>query len=314
MRVLRFCLGIMLGALVVPVLRADAAVLSLHDYGKALQHLREQLSVPQLPPDGAATIADTLPQTYTVQSNGEQFTVSLTSIADNLRQFAKSHTADNLDRARASVELLLTDAQAMEVAPDSSGAERIRLDEILARREFHDVVGETWWDRLKRRVQRFLWDALGAVFAWPAFPVVSRVILWAVIALSVVLLAYWVVRGYRETGTFPQLAGIPGAISERPWRDWEAEARSAAAEGRWRDAIHFSYWAGISLLEGQGLWRPDRARTPREYLQLLPASDAHHDSLAELTRKFETVWYGTEVANEQSFAATNELLERLGCR
>jgi hypothetical protein len=92
-----------------------------------------------------------------------------------------------------------------------------------------------------------------------------------------------------------------------------AEARAAADRGNWREAIHLAYWCGVSFLEAQGMWRPDYARTPREYLRLLPSSSQHHPPLAALTRSFEVVWYGTQEADADSYSQTLAHLEKLGC-
>ncbi len=40
------------------------------------------------------------------------------------------------------------------------------------------------------------------------------------------------------------------------------------------------------------MWPADRARTPREYLRLLPAADPRLENLTTLTRSFERTWYG----------------------
>ena len=99
----------------------------------------------------------------------------------------------------------------------------------------------------------------------------------------------------------------------RDSKDWMMEAKAAAAAGSWRDAIHLSYWAGISFLEGRGVWHPDRARTPREYLRLLPSSAEYHKPLAALTRQFEMIWYGGTAAGPDSFSEALKHLESLGC-
>jgi hypothetical protein len=92
------------------------------------------------------------------------------------------------------------------------------------------------------------------------------------------------------------------------------EARLAAEGGNWRDAIHLGYWCGISFLEAQELWRPDTARTPREYLRLLPSASEHRKTLGTLTRTFELVWYGTQEADENAFSEALAQLEKLGCQ
>ena len=97
------------------------------------------------------------------------------------------------------------------------------------------------------------------------------------------------------------------------WPLWLAEAQAAAARGSWRDAIHFTYWCAVAFLEAKGAWRPDRARTPREYLRLLPPSSDDGATLAALTRRFELVWYGNANADAQAFAESIANLKKMGC-
>jgi hypothetical protein len=62
------------------------------------------------------------------------------------------------------------------------------------------------------------------------------------------------------------------------------------------------------------MWRPDQARTPREYLRLLAADSQHRGTLTRLTRRLEVTWYGREIAGPETFAETVANLEELGCR
>jgi hypothetical protein len=95
---------------------------------------------------------------------------------------------------------------------------------------------------------------------------------------------------------------------------WLSEAKACAASGRWRDAVHLAYWAGMSFLEASGAWRPDQARTPREYLKLITASSELRPVLSTLTQQLEVTWYGYRPAGPESFAETLTQLEKLGCR
>ena len=70
----------------------------------------------------------------------------------------------------------------------------------------------------------------------------------------------------------------------------------------------------ISSLESGGAWKPNRARTPREYLRLMGSRNPHHSPLKVLTRKFEFVWYGEHEAAEADYRETLAQLEQLGCR
>jgi hypothetical protein len=46
----------------------------------------------------------------------------------------------------------------------------------------------------------------------------------------------------------PEIEPAPGAPSAREWQLWLRDAQAMAAQGQWREAIHFCYWASISRL------------------------------------------------------------------
>lgn len=100
----------------------------------------------------------------------------------------------------------------------------------------------------------------------------------------------------------------------KDWRAWLAEARRAADAGQWRDAIRLAYWAGVYALEERGLWRSDRARTPREYLRQLDTASPYRSSLTSLTSVFERTWYAGESADEAAYERASKELESLECR
>src|SRR5262249_7344112 len=148
---------------------------------------------------------------------------------------------------------------------------RQKLAEILSRREFRaSQAGPSTRDILVSRLFRSLSRLLGGMslgrsgFDW------LQILVYAFVAIILALLLAWVLRRFRA----PQLPRkqreiIPFAPSARGWRTWLAEARALAQQQDWRNAIHLAYWAGISYLEENGAWKPDRARTPREYLRLM---------------------------------------------
>ena len=91
------------------------------------------------------------------------------------------------------------------------------------------------------------------------------------------------------------------------------QARSAAEQGAWREAVRLTYWCGIAWLETRGTWRPDPSRTPREYLRLLPAAHEHTAALRTLTNLAEHVWYGGAPAGAAQFDDAVARLKDLGC-
>lgn len=286
---------------------------TLQQYTATLEQLRQQVVSA---PDSAAvlSLAKDLPSEWQAEIDNRFFSTSSDGLRQGLYAYAKQRTSANLALITHQIDLLLHNAHALQSTRTPATAEHKKLDEILARHEFRDLQGESWYDRWKAAVQRWLAHLLERIVFSTAFPMVSQIIIWGLLGIALAVAAFWVIRNYRQSNIYTKFTGSPDAISAKPWRDWQAEAEAAATEGRWREAVHLSYWAGISFLESQGLWRPDRARTPREYLRLLPAGDAHGDSLQQLTRGFEQVWYGNETATAETFAGTSALLEQLGCR
>jgi len=310
MRARRIAIVLLLGPLF--LFATDSGKLSLEQYVAVLQQLRA--AVPSSQGETAKVTAPQLPPEWHVAAAGREFAVPTTALRRSFADYARQPTMANRSALSAQLDLLLRDAQSMRSPKADFSVEHEKLSEILSRREFRNVAGESWYDRLERAIGLWLLRLVQRMLASSAYPTVSRIVIWGLVALAIAALALWLVRNYREKNIYTQFSGSPGAVSARPWRDWQAEAQLAAQEGRWRDAIHLTYWAGISFLEAQGLWRPDLARTPREYLRLLPAGDDHRAPLEQLTHSFETVWYGNATATAETFAGVSALSERLGCR
>ncbi len=295
--------------------RAQESQLSLTQYINELEHLQTALTAPQPSSGDIDAILSGLPDVWTVGADSQTFLVSSAELKKSLQEHQRdSKDITSLAAARRLVAMLLTDAKSMNSGAIDTQAERQRLDQVLARQEFYSALHESWWERLKREAQALAFRLLESMFGSSAFPVISRIMVWVFAVLAFGLLAWWAVRSYLKSAEFAHFSGAPDTVSARPWHDWQKEAKAAAEQGRWRDAIHFSYWSAISFLEGQGLWRPDRARTPREYLRLLPREDVHRDSLSELTQEFERAWYGSETASMNQFLAIDAILGRMGCR
>jgi hypothetical protein len=198
-------------------------------------------------------------------------------------------------------------AQANRAAPPlpSHTEERDTMKQVLAGREFSnlqpatesDTVLEKFGNWLNRLFARF--DKLRARSAW-----VGRALVWVFFGAVALGLAWGLLRVERKwrIRLVPSSSGPgPEAVSARDWQLWLADARKAAADGLWREAIHFLYWAAIARLESRRLWPADRARTPREYLALMAADDPRQAGLASLTRSFEHTWYGGREASENDY-------------
>lgn len=259
-------------------------------------------------------LINSLPPAWRVQGDQRTFEVSTEWLRANLHSLQERFDAQAQNRIVENLKSLRRDLDDYEKTAPDPGKERAALAAILARGEFRSTHGPTWWDRLKQKLIELLLRILGRSIRSSAIPVIGRVLFYGLIGLAVLAVAYWVYRSIRENAEMERVVPESEAVSAKDWALWMAEAQEAAQRGAWRDAIHLAYWAGISFLEAGGMWRPDKARTPREYLRLLPAASEYRDALTSLTGKFEIVWYGKQEADPQAFSQTLEELARLGCR
>jgi len=255
-----------------------------------------------------------IPPVRRVRTSQTTFEISTQWLSALLADWRLKPTKELQKRIVANLRTLRVEALSLEAPPSDGSSQRVLLNRILAGKEFQNVHGQTWLDRLKQRIFDFLIRLLGKVFSSSAISSISDVLVYGLITVAVLVLLYWMYRTIHDGVELGELDLQAPAISSKAWTVWMAEARAAADQGNWRDAIHLGYWCGISFLEGQGLWRPDVARTPREYLRLLSPTDTNRDTLRLLTRSFEVVWYGTQEADANAFSDTLTQLEKMGCR
>jgi len=243
-------------------------------------------------------------------------TVEFGWLRDALSQAATSGRAQqDLAAAQQRLARELSSLSSAQPSPDDLQRDRTVLRQILASGAFPQPQPPSLWQRLRDQFLTWLADRLdrlapgGSATRW-----ISQFLLIAAIVGSCGGLLLWFSRAARrqrlliaQGSNTPQNAAAP----LRNWQRWLAEARDLAAQQEWREAIHRLYWAAIAALEMRGAWRPDRARTPREYLALLgPASSSQHD-LLQLTRSLEQFWYGGDTPTESDYHRASALAEKL---
>ena len=207
---------------------------------------------------------------------------------------------------------------AQEIPPTSPQmqAEHQALARILSAKEYHPaVVGPTLLQRALEKIGNWIDRGIGALqragfrSKW-----IGRTAEIGFVLLLCIGLGWFLIRlerqGRMRAGFLPEGTGVD-IPSARDWQLWLKEARDAASQGAWRDAIHLLYWASISRLESSGAWAADRARTPREYLTLISPDSAERSGLVSLTRTFERTWYGGRTAAEADFRAAEQLVADL---
>jgi hypothetical protein len=203
-------------------------------------------------------------------------------------------------------------ARYLNAAPDATG-DRARLHTILEAREFRDQAGPSWLDRLRQRALAWFVALLTRMLGASSIPTITNALVYVLIAVVVALVSAFAYRSLRQSAELDSIRLDRIPVAARPWAAWLTDARAAAAKHDWPEAVHLAYWCGIAFLESRGAWRPDRSRTPREYLRVLGTSHEHRPALQALTRELEHVWYAAAGADASRFETMLSELERLGC-
>jgi len=292
---------------------APASVLSPAAYRAELDRLLAAVDRADVPAIDLEVMANDLPPAWRVQDGPRNFDISTTRVRNDLRAMARTPGAGTTAHLRAQLRRLHEDLDAYDAAPRDTTRDRAGLAAILARPEFSGVHGPTWFDRLKQAALTFLVSWLERAVSSSNIPTIGRIVVYALVALALAVAALWIYRSLRRTAKTETILPDELPVSAKEWTAWLAEARAASERAAWRDAVHLAYWAAIAFLESRRLWPPDRARTPREYLRLLPAASEHRSVLAALTHTFELVWYGHHDADAGTFSRAVAELEKLGC-
>jgi hypothetical protein len=312
-------ISVTLAVLLFVVLPAGATSLSVGEYRQQLHDLAEKVESLEAHPDEAGQVESSVPEQVSVDTKGGEVTVSYHDLRNDLAVFSKADAEKRpalLHQIKNYVQTLNAEAEAYDKSGTDPELANRKLKDILSRREFHNVSGPSAKDLFLARIYRWLSRILSKMFIRGASNFDwLQIVIYGLVAAALILLAIWTIRRLRRPrDELPQREIVPFSPSAKGWRRWLAEARALAQQQDWRNAIHLAYWAGISFLEESGTWKPNRARTPREYLRLLGTRAAQYQALAALTRKFEVVWYGDRAAGEKDFQETLGQLERLGCR
>ncbi|HWF04657.1 MAG TPA: DUF4129 domain-containing protein [Candidatus Angelobacter sp.] len=298
---------------------ARAGDLSVSEYRQQTKDIAAKVDALQSHPEAAGELVTSIPDQVSVFTHGGAVTVNNKTLKDSLTTFVGA----NEQKRPGILREIQTYAQAMSRAADAFdsnsndlAAERGRLVQILARHEFNKVKGPNAKDALLTRIFQWISKILSKLaFRGAANFDLMRLLIYLFVGAAVTLLLVWTIRRLRRPREeFLPREIIPFSPSARGWRTWLAEARALAQQQDWRNAIHLSYWAGIAYLEEHGAWKPNRARTPREYLRLIGTRAAQYPVLSALTRKLETVWYGYGNASEADYQEALGQLEKLGCR
>lgn len=192
---------------------------------------------------------------------------------------------------------------------------RARLGAIFDHPEFKNLHGPTEMQILGHRIARWLVEQIVRLLMHLHLRAnVGNVLSWIVIGIAFAFLCWWLWDRFSHLGPKVDSTKASPAAPHASSRQWLDEALAAANRGEYRDAVHCAYWAAIARLEDSGRLSRDRARTPREALrQLRPANPGERETLRELTRNFELVWYGHRPVSDADWIGARTQLENMGC-
>jgi hypothetical protein len=285
---------------------------SLSDYLAELEHLSATIESSRKNPQAIEDIIKHLPLQWIVQAEGRSYQVPGEWLWISLRELrAQQSDAAYRDFLTRLAELK-ANAQALQQSLQDVSSSKKALSGILARREFKGIHGPTSMDAFRQWLIELLDKFFKRLFGNSSFPAISKVIIWILVAMASAVLLISIIKIVRRGVKLEAIQIESPWVSAKSWTDWLEEAHAAAEKSSWRDAVHLTYWAGISFLESRGVWHPDKARTPREYLRLI-ASSEYQISLSALTRQFEAIWYGGASAGPDSFSEALSHLGGLGC-
>ena len=305
---------------------AQSPSLTPATFAAELRQINERLASRTISAKQLAVVRASIPDSWEIDSAERHYSISSRQLISMLR-IAETN-ADLRAEQVAAARGWLTDfseqvEEYSENAADEETGARAKAQQILSRREFAGVGITHPRSVLRRKINEWIYR----LFTWlfgriGRHPIATETFFWLIVAglvawLSMMLFRYWLTGAKMES-----IEKISTVAFHRPWQEWIRAAREAAACGDFREAIHSTYWAGVSRLETVGALQPDLARTPRESLRVLsdPAAEGiqataqQRESLAALTVCLERVWYGHRAAGAGDFQDCLREAEELGCR
>lgn len=275
----------------------------------------------QLPshPEKASDMRHSVPLKLEVRSGTQRFTISNAWLVLGLvhweKQAPQRAALQQQIALRLQWELQQAQALSQPAAAPPSQLARAQLASILSRREFRFVRPPSWWDLMWARVWRWIGRQVERLMRRLHLkPAVSNVFSWILLSAAFLLLAWMLWRNLRRAARGMTSLGLQSPASTAwGWRQWTDAAREAVAGQRYREAVHYCYWAAVFRLELMGVWRLEPSRTPREYLRLLPGDSQHRQAMASLTRSFEMAWYGYRPVTPAQAQSALQEMENLEC-
>jgi hypothetical protein len=287
---------------------------SVSEYRALLQHLAHASQTPALDVD---EVIAQVPVECKLDVGGKQFQFSTIHIHAQLFAIKTADQEDRTAKIQGLQEGLTRQVKALDgYTNHGDPTTQPKLNQIFARSEFKRVGKQNADAIIRERLIGLLITLFAFIAKNPTqaalFAEVFAASVVGMVALLIVWKLYrWATREHLVLGPRKIMSFAP---SSKTWQQWMKEARAALANEEFREAVHSSYWAAISSLESSGAWMPDKARTPREYLQLIARSDPARALLADISPVFEVAWYGKRIPARAECEEFLARVEQIACR
>jgi hypothetical protein len=283
-------------------------------FAAELQRISDQLAAGE--PGRVPEVA--LPTGWIVEAGSQRIEVSTHALRRTIENARRDPASWPAQRRNLLVQIAALRAEARAYAvrhadhtAANTSSPQETLNTILSGAEFRRIHDRSALARLRQRASKWLldvWQRLGGaalgrrstaiVFAW----------FTALVALGV--LAVWLARVIQRSGQGRQFGLRAPTSKGRSARAWARDALNATDP---REAMRYAYRATVCGLEEEGTWRLDDARTPREYLRMLPAEHRRRAPVSDVIRRFEEVWFAAREATADDKATAIARLRELGC-
>src|SRR5579863_1853870 len=265
-----FRVWLALCAVAVFALPGPEETLSPAEYRQQLQGLSSRVEQLMEHAEQAQQLERELPDHVSVSDGSRQYSPNYAWLKDNLKHFQQADVKTRsifLQQIQDHLRDLDVQAEAYEKAQAASSSDQEKVNQILARREFRKAHGPGWGEILRQKILSWLARLLSRhpLYGKGATDLL-HLLVYAAVAGAFIMFAIWLKKRFARPQEELSREIMPFAPSAKGWSSWLGEARASAQQNDWRNAVHLAYWAAISFLETNGAWKPDRARTPREYL------------------------------------------------
>lgn len=187
---------------------------------------------------------------------------------------------------------------------DAEKVEKLRTQEDF---QYYEAIpeGESLWERLKRRFQNWLREALyegRASGLWEA-------LLYIAIAGAIVFIVIKMQKVDNGSlfGRRADSMATPYDVFEENIHEMDMKALIAEAVGErnYRKAVRLHYLQSLKFLTNGGLieWKP--GKTNRSYIHEIPNQQVRRE-FEQLTGMFEYVWYGGAALSDELYTSARE--------